>query len=439
MSSVDPNIDQASQPAGEIPARRGYRRYVLAVMFCGFTLNLFDRQIIGILLQPIKEEFLLSDTALGLLSGLAFALFYAVLGVPIAKLSDKYSRRKVIAVCMALWSAMTALGGVAQSAWQLILTRAGVGVGEAGYTPAAMSMLSDYYPKEERIVAMSIVNLGPIAGIMLGLMVGGWAAELFGWRGALFLAGIPGVLFAVLFYSTVREPMRGILDKLKDGAALPPSSAAASFWRVASYRWIVLGAAFFNFCLYSIATWMPAMLQRTHGLGPADAGLILGPVFGICGAIGTLSGGWFAQKLSLRDARWALWMPAAAAALCAPLVVTAFLSTALGTTVWVYAAAYLLSFFYLGPTFAIVQSLVPAGSRARATAWMMLVVNLVGLGLGPQFVGILSDVLTANGSGDPLRYALAVVGGFFLIPAVTYCLAARTYRDDQSRAGQGIN
>lgn len=435
MSSTDSSTDQAA-PAGPAPVGRGYRRYVLAVMFCGFTLNLFDRQIIGILLQPIKEEFLLSDTALGLLSGLAFALFYAVLGVPIAKLSDKYSRRKVIAVCMALWSAMTALGGVAQNAWQLVLTRAGVGVGEAGYTPAAMSMLSDYYPKEERIVAMSIVNLGPIAGIMLGLMVGGWAAELFGWRGALFLAGIPGLLFAILFYSTVREPMRGVLDKLKASAAFPlQSSEAFSPWRVASYRWIVLGAAFFNFCLYSIATWMPAMLQRTHGLGPADAGLILGPVFGICGAIGTLSGGWVAQKLSLRDARWALWMPAAAAGLCVPLVVTAFLSTALGTTVWVYAAAYLLSFFYLGPTFAIVQSLVPAESRARATAWMMLVVNLVGLGLGPQFVGILSDVLTANGSSDPLRYALAVVGGFFLAPAVAYCLAARTYRDDQSRFG----
>lgn len=423
--------------AGAVPAGVGYRRYVLAVMFCGFTLNLFDRQIIGILLQPIKEEFLLSDTALGLLSGLAFALFYALLGVPIAKLSDRYSRRAVISVCMMLWSAMTALGGIAQNAWQLILTRAGVGVGEAGFTPAAMSMLSDYYPKEERIVAMSVANLGPIAGIMLGLIVGGWAADVLGWRGALFLAGVPGVLFATIFYLTVREPVRGIADRPAAVTAAPePAAAAYSPWRVASYRWIVLGAAFFNFCLYSIATWMPAMLQRTHGLGPGDAGLILGPVFGVCGALGTLSGGWIAQRLSRREVRWGLWMPAIAAAVCAPLVVVAFASTALGATVWIYAVAYLLSFFYLGPTFAIVQSLVPAGARARATAWMMLVVNLVGLGLGPQFVGMLSDHLGAGGASDPLRHALATVGAFFLVPAVAYLWAARTLPTDMDRASQ---
>lgn len=419
----------ASEDTTGVAIGRGYRRYILAVMFCGFTLNLLDRQIIGILLQPIKEEFLLSDTALGLLSGLAFALFYAVLGVPIARLSDRYSRRTVISICMALWSAMTALGGVAQNAWQLILTRAGVGVGEAGYTPAAMSMLSDYYPKEERIVAMSVANLGPIAGIMLGLMLGGWAAEMFGWRGALFIAGIPGVLFALLFYTTVREPVRGISDRI---ASILPEGPTQSFspWRVSSYRWIVLGAAFFNFCLYSIATWMPAMLQRTHGVGPAEAGMILGPVFGVCGALGTLTGGWVAQKLSRRDVRWGLWVPAGMAALCVPLVTIAFLSDVMGTTVSVYAIAYLLSFFYLGPTFAIVQSLVPPGARARATAWMMLVVNLVGLGLGPQFVGVLSDQFNAAGVGDPLRMALACVGVFFLVPAIAYLRAARTLSAD---------
>ncbi len=428
--------DAKSEVAGAPAVGAGYRRYVLAIMFCGFTLNLFDRQIIGILLQPIKEEFLLSDTALGLLSGLAFALFYAVLGVPIAKLSDRYSRRAVISVCMTLWSAMTALGGLAQNASQLILTRAGVGVGEAGYTPAAMSMLSDYYPKEERIVAMSIANLGPITGIMLGLIVGGWAAEVLGWRGALFLAGIPGVLFACVFYATVREPIRGMADRIATMAEAAKASTYSA-WRVPSYRWIVVGAAFFNFCLYSIATWMPAMLQRTHGVGPGEAGLILGSVFGVCGAVGTLSGGWVAQRLSQREVRWGLWMPAIAAALCAPLVVAAFASALLDVTLWIYAAAYLLSFFYLGPTFAIVQSLVPAGARARATAWMMLVVNLVGLGLGPQFVGILSDHLNASGAADPLRYALATVGVFFLIPAIAYLRAARTLPADMERAGQG--
>lgn len=415
----------SKQPASFHP------HYVLTMVFIGFALNLFDRQIIGILLQPIKQEFHLSDTALGLLSGLAFALFYATLGIPIARLADRRSRRLIMTVSMALWSAMTALGGLAQNAVQLVLSRVGVGVGEAGFTPAAISLLADYYPKSKRILAMSVVNLGPVAGIMLGLMVGGWAAEALGWRGALLLAGAPGVVFALLFWCTVREPLRGRFDGAtisstqagRAGAVVP---AVPSPWRVPSYRWIVLGASFFSFGVFGASTWLPAMLERSYGVGPAAAGMMLGPLFGVAGAAGTLFGGWAAQVLARRDARWALWLPALAAVLCVPLVIAAFLSHVLYATVGLYAVAYGLSFIYMGPVFATVQTLVAPHGRATATAWMMFCVNLIGIGLGPQLVGVLSDLFNTAGTAEPLRYALAAVAVFFVVPAIAFVRAART-------------
>lgn len=429
MQASEESADPSPQPASF------YHRYVLMMVFIGFALNLFDRQIIGILLQPIKQEFHLSDTALGLLSGMAFALFYATLGIPIARLADVRSRRLVMAASMALWSAMTALGGMAQSAVQLVLSRIGVGVGEAGFTPAAISLLADYYPKDKRILAMSIVNLGPVAGIMLGLVVGGWAAEALGWRGALLLAGAPGVVFALLFWCTVREPLRGRFDGVTAaGHTDLAQPAARSPWRVPSYRWIVLGAGFFSFGVFGASTWLPALLERSYGVGPAAAGMMLGPLFGIAGAVGTLFGGWAAQALSKRDVRWVLWLPALAAALCVPLVVAAFLSHVLYATVGLYAAAYCLSFIYMGPIFATVQTLVAPNGRATATAWMMFCVNLIGIGLGPQLVGVLSDLFNASGSAEPLRYALAVVAVFFVVPAIAFTRAARTMVVDAENA-----
>lgn len=429
-------MPEASPQSAPQPTSDAYRHYVLTLVFIGFALNLLDRQIVGILLQSIKQEFHLSDTALGLLSGMAFALFYATLGIPIARLADRHSRRLIMSVSMALWSAMTAIGGFAQNAAHLVLSRMGVGVGEAGFTPAAMSLLADYYPKNKRILAMSVVNLGPVVGIMLGLMVGGWAVESFGWRGALLLAGAPGVAFALLFWLTVREPPRGIFDGSPDPARSPPASLerARSAWRVPSYRWVVAGAAFFSFGVFGASTWLPALLERSYGVGPAAAGMLLGPLFGVAGAVGTLFGGWFAQALSRRDARWAMWVPAISAAICVPLVALAFLSRELYLTVGLYALAYCLSFTYMGPVFATVQTLVAPNGRALATAWMMFFVNLIGIGLGPQLVGLLSDLFGASGSSEPLRHALALVALFFVVPAIAFVRAARTMVADAENA-----
>jgi MFS family permease len=207
-------------------------------------------------------------------------------------------------------------------------------------------------------------------------------------------------------------------------------------WRVPSYRWIVAGASFFSFGVFGASTWLPAMLERSYGVGPAAAGMMLGPLFGVAGAAGTLFGGWAGQVLSRRDARWALWLPAIAAALCVPLVVAAFLSHALYLTVGLYAVAYCLSFIYMGPIFATVQTLVAPNGRATATAWMMFFVNLIGIGLGPQLVGMLSDLFNALGSAEPLRYALAVVAAFFVVPAIAFTRAARTMVVDAENSRQ---
>jgi predicted MFS family arabinose efflux permease len=411
-------VDEASKQSGS-----GYRHYVLFMVVIGYALNLFDRQIIGILLPAIKVEFALSDTALGLLSGFAFALFYATLGIPIAKLADRRSRKWIMSASIAVWSAMTFVGGLAQSAAQLIVSRFGVGVGEAGFTPAAVSMLADYFEARKRILAMAIMNLGPVVGIMLGLVIGGWAAAEFGWRGALMLAGAPGLLFAFIFALTVREPKRGAFDLA--ATSVVESGSPTPFWRNSAYIFLVIGASMSNLGIFAVATWMPSLLDRSYGMGPAEAGMVLGPMFGVAGAIGTFGGGWLSQKLALRDPRWALWLPALCALVIAPLVAAALASHSLTLLLALYGVAYCLSFAYLGPIFATIQTLIGAPDRASAVAWMMFFVNLIGLGLGPQLVGFVSDSLTGAGYTEPLRWALVSVTPLMLVPAIAYWLAAR--------------
>lgn len=412
-----------------------YRNYVVLIIAIGFALNFLDRQIIGILLQPIKEEFHVSDTALGFLSGLAFAIFYATLGIPLATVSDRKSRRVVLTASMVVWSAMTAVCGLAQNFWQLVLARFGVGVGEAGFTPAAFSVIADYFPKHLRARAVGLASIGTKLGAMMGLFIGGVALELVGWRGAMLIAGIPGIFFALLVWTTLKEPIRGMSDGIKQRAKevepVGMVKAAGSVWGIPSFRMISIGAGFSAFGLYGLSAWMPSLLMRTHeDMSAVQVGVTLGLVAGIAGGLGSFLSGFIADAFWKRDVRWSGWLPAIASFGAMIFYAVAFLVPDINHAIVLYAIGYFLAIFYGAPTSSILQSLLPVHMRATGTAWKLLMVNLIGLGFGPQFVGILSDVYNAAGFENSLHVALLTTAPVMLLPTILYVLAARSLPAD---------
>ena len=409
-----------------------YRRYALFILVLAYTSSHVDRNIVGILIEPLKADLLLSDTQLGFLSGIAFALFYATLGIPIAIFADRSNRRNIIAWSIAIWSAMTALCGMANNFWQLALARIGVGIGEAGSSPPSHSMIADLYPKEKRSSAMSIYALGVYLGIMIGFIVGGFVAEWWGWRAAFFVVGLPGILIALLVRFTMVEPPRGFADGVKP----PPlgkvniKAGFAVLWRVRTTRHVVLGVSLTALVGYGTIVWNPAFLIRSHGLTPGQVGLFLGPLMGIVGGLGAWIGGMLADKLAARDASWNAWIVGLAKLIAIPFIVAFYM---IDSTFWalvVYCPAVFLGAFYLGPSFAMIQSLTPLRSRALASAIMLLVLNLVGLGLGPQLIGIVSDMVSGTFGTDSLRYALIGAAFLNIWACAHYYFAGRTLRHD---------
>ncbi|HIQ54448.1 MAG TPA: MFS transporter, partial [Pseudomonas pachastrellae] len=382
--------------------------------------------------EPLKADLLLSDTQLGFLSGIAFALFYATLGIPIAIFADRSNRRNIIAWSIAIWSVMTALCGMANNFWQLALARIGVGIGEAGSSPPSHSMIADLYPKEKRSSAMSIYALGVYLGIMIGFIVGGFVAEWWGWRAAFFVVGLPGILIALLVRFTMVEPPRGFADGVKP----PPlgkvniKAGFAVLWRVRTTRHVVLGVSLTALVGYGTIVWNPAFLIRSHGLTPGQVGLFLGPLMGIVGGLGAWIGGMLADKLAARDASWNAWIVGLAKLIAIPFIVAFYMMDSTFWALVVYCPAVFLGAFYLGPSFAMIQSLTPLRSRALASAIMLLVLNLVGLGLGPQVIGIVSDMVSGVFGTDSLRYALIGAAFLNIWACAHYYFAGRTLRHD---------
>ena len=288
-----------------------YRNYALGILFVGYIVNFVDRSILSLLLEPIKLELALSDSQLGLLGGLAFALFYTFLGIPIAALADRHSRVKILAVSMVIWSAMTAICGLASNFWMLLLARIGVGVGEAGASPPSHSLISDYFPIEKRATALSIYALGIPFGTMIGSYVGGWGADTIGWRNTFFLVGLPGIFVALIILFTLREPPRGMSDiKLSQGTAPKTEAPQISevlnlLWAKISFRHLAFAAGLHAFVSYGASTWNAPFFIRIHNMSSTDLGAALALVAGI-GAIGTFFGGSLSDKLSDRtgDKRW---------------------------------------------------------------------------------------------------------------------------------------
>ena len=413
-----------------------YRRYALGVLLLGYIVNFVDRQILSILLDPIKAELTLNDTQLGLLGGLAFAFFYSTLGVPIAALADRWSRVKVLSIAMVIWSAMTAMCGLVSSFWQLLIARIGVGVGEAGASPPSHSLISDYFPVETRATALSIYALGIPIGSMIGNFVGGWGADNLGWRSTFILVGLPGIAVALLIFLTLREPPRGLSEatdhtRLNDEPPPAMGRVLSFLWSKRSFRHLSIACGLHAFVGYGVGTWNPPFLGRIHEVSSTEIGFWLGIISGV-GAIGTFLGGYLSDRFYDRssDRRWYLWVPAVSTLVMVPFQLTAYLYGSLWAVLGSLMLVAILGGMYLGPAFALTQALVTLRMRAVASAILLLVLNLIGMGLGPFFVGVISDLLEPRFGIEALRYALCCAVLVNAWSAIHYFIGTRTVQQD---------
>ena len=420
----------ASQPH-DAPTQVGgpYAYYVLAVLFVVYVFNFIDRQILSILLQPIKEDLQVSDTAMGFLTGFAFAVFYAIAGLPLARVADRWVRRSLIALSLATWSLMTAASGLARNFTDLALARVGVGVGEAGCTPPAHSLLSDYFPPERRATVLAVYACGIYMGVGLGFWLGGWLNDAFGWRVAFMVIGLPGVAMALVVRFTVREPPRGMSERT---ASTSRSYSLGETWRfltrLPSGRRISLGAAFQAFVGYGLGAWIPAFFIRLHGMTPGELGLWLSWITGIGGAIGAFSGGWLADRW-VRDQPRARAYISLVGALCStPFIIAALVLDNTTLALLSFFPANIFGTMWIGPAGSIVQDLAPPAMRATASAVFIFILTMIGLGAGPQTVGILNDLI---GTPDAIRYSLlGVAVSTSLLSAVFFWLTGKTLERD---------
>lgn len=427
-------IAKTGDGSASAEAGRRTRNYVLAVLTLVYVFNFIDRQILVILQESIKAEMGLSDTQLGLLSGITFALFYTIMGIPIARWADRANRRNIIAVSLTVWSGMTALCGMAGSYVQLALARVGVGIGEAGGSPPAHSIISDYFPRRERGRALSIYSAGIYIGIMLGYLAGGWANQYFGWRATFLIVGLPGLAIALLVRFTITEPARGLSEAGKSATESPPlREALAILWSYPSFRYFSIASGLTAFMGYGIGNFTPSFLSRSHGLSSGEIGTILGFMSGGAGVLGTFLGGYLADKLSKRGMHWYGWIPAFGLFLGTPVRLLGFMSGDLTIAITAMTLGLLLDTLYLGPTIAACHGLVGPRMRALTSSILFFVLNLIGLGLGPLFVGGLSDYLHPTYGTEALRYAIIITMAMGIIAGMVYMRGAWHYGRDMAR------
>lgn len=420
-------------------------RYTLAVLVAVYTLNYIDRQVLNILAEPIRRDLALSDTQLGLVGGLAFALFYTLTGVPIARIIDRphTDRARLIAVALVVWSGMTAVTGMAQSFVQLFLARIGVGVGEAACVPASHSLIADTVPADRRATALAIFGMGVPIGGLLGLAVGGGIADALGWRWAFVLVGLPGVVLGPLLWFTLREPRRGLSRATKEGIErsagtdIRPDEPKPGFTtllseilRSPSMVMLLIAAALISALGYGKSLWTAAFFIRAYDLSPGTVGLWWGAVSGSAGIVGTLAGGWFADRYGRRHIRRFLLAPAIGLLLVPPFTALAYASRD-----WQVAMALLWlpqcsSLLFYGPTFAAAQMLVRPQGRALIASVLVFVSSLIGGTLGPLLFGMISDLLKPVAGNDSLRWVLGSAGFVALIPAALFWMASRRLERD---------
>ena len=427
--AATPEGGQAGGQAGENVSPRA-RQVTLFLLTATYFFSYMDRQILAILLEDIKADLLLSDTQLGLLSGLAFAIFYATLGIPVAALADRINRVNIISVALALWSGMTAMCGLAQNFTQLLLARIGVGVGEAGSSPPSHSIIADLYPAEKRALALSIYSLGVTLGAAAGQMFGGNLTYFFDWRTAFIAIGLPGVVLAIIVKIFATEPMR----KAEPGAveATETPSIREGFRSIFADRaavWLVAGVTLTSMIGYALTGWTPAYLIRSFGLNTLQVGNIVAPLLALAGVASGLGSGWLANRLAERYGMQAQPLMIAGLKLLAlPFLLVFYLVEDAWVAVGVYFVAVLFQSCYLGPTFAMIQTLAPLRMRAVWAAVTLLVINLIGLGIGPTLVGVISDLFEPRFGDQSLRYSLLVIAAFTPVAIFFYWRASVVLR-----------
>jgi predicted MFS family arabinose efflux permease len=401
----------------------------LGVLFTIAVFNYVDRTIIAILQEDLRTDLGLSDTQLGALTGLSFALLYTTLALPIARLADRMNRKVLISIALAVWSAATAACGVANNFATLVAFRMGVALGEAGCVPASHSMLADYFPPRQRGTALALWGLSNPLGLLLGFGFGGWVVHALGWREAFLVFGLTGVALAPIAFLVMREPKRGRFESPVAGTAesaqvLPLKKALSILWESRAFRCLAAGGAAHAYVLFVIHNWSSPYYERVLGFAKIDVGLYLALAFGIGGGIGQFFGGFLADRLALRDKRWLMWLPALASGLLLPFGLLQFLAAnpALAMAAGVASATLLTVFF--APIVATAQFLVPPQMRAFTSAMLVLTVNIFGLSLGPILTGVVSDTLRPTMGIDSLRYAIAVMLPVTILAMLLFLRAA---------------
>jgi MFS family permease len=429
---------------------RAQAHWALAILTVVYAMNLIDRQIMGVLIEPVKKEFGASDTMMGFLTGLAFAAFYSALAIPFARYADRANRRNFVAWCCMGWSVMTGLCGMAMNFTQLALARMGVAVGEAGGSAPSLSMIADLYPRAQRSRAMSVYMLGPHLGTLFGLGAGAWIAHQYGWRTAFIVMAVPGILAALLLRWTCVEPLRGTWDapaapKTEDQSNKQPLlQVMLEMWRTPGFAWISIAGMLFGLAGYGLGIWGTAFLVRTHGLNLRDAGILVGLTGGVAAIIGALLSGWLTDRLVARDPRWQMGVPVIGTAIAIPMGLAYLLWPAgdfwqVGPLKVPVAMGFCLLFsvfavWWTAPSYAAITTLVGASRRATSVAVYNLGITVCGIGLGPFSVGVLSDLLTPAYGDLALRWALVIVMSGFVLAMFALILAARPYARALARA-----
>ena len=388
-------------------------------------------------MQSIKKDLGLSDLQLGLLSGTAFGIFYATLGIPIARIADRVSRKGVMAVSLTIWSAMTALCGSASSFFSLLAFRVGVGVGEAGGSPPAHSMISDLFPESQRATAMGIFSLGVPLGIMIGFMAGGFMNDILGWRMAFLIVGLPGIVLAGIVALTLREPPRGLADATIETSDQPSPTTAEVLrflWSSPSFRHNAWGSGLYAFVGYSITTWAPPFLERSHGMATSQVGTALALIIGLGGGVGIFLGGALTDRMGNRDPRLRMRIPAYAMWLSVPFGFVIYTTDQTALTLILLVVPTFLGLMYQAPSLALAQSLATPKMRATASAILLFMINIIGLAIGPAATGFLSDLLTPYYGENALRYAMLLTSLVLVASGYQFWRASQTITQDLHRA-----
>lgn len=407
-----------------------YARYVLGVLFTVYVINFIDRQVLAVFIGPIQEELGVSDTAMGLLVGFAFALFYTFAGIPIARWADRGNRRSIIAIGLAAWSAMTVACGLTRSFVELVLARIGVGVGEAAGSPPAHSLISDYFAPARRATALGIYASGVYVGSALAYAGGGYLRAHFEWRQAFILLGLPGLAFSLIVWLTVRELPRGHSERAQAAPTTTLGETLRHLLSLRSWVYMVAGSSILSLTGYGVLMWGYEFFGRVHGMAPVDIGLWMAVIVGLGGSAGTYLGGRMGDRLAERDVGWYMRFPAIVTVLGLPLGFVFLLADSVPVSLACFLPFYLLSNIYVPAMHTLNQNLSALRMRATAAAILLFIVNLVGAGTGPFLVGLLNDQYAGAFGAEAIRYSLATVATTGVLGALCFLLSSRALRRD---------